>query len=249
MGELPGEVTEGRSLSEQAYDRIRRDILYGELYPGEKLQIDSISQRYGIGAVPVREALNRLSSEGLVDRKSHRGFYVATISMANLEELVKTRIWLETLALTESIKNGDEAWEEALVVSYHRLARTQRRLPKDAGREISEEWEKRHKAFHMLLLDCCGSAWLLGFCSSLMDQAVRYRNLSMNVAPSKQRREGAAAEHQAILDAALDRDVDRACALLAKHYRITLDVLRDVLPPETDADPVIAGHGSAVVGR
>lgn len=227
-------TTEVRNLSELAYDRIRRDILHGELFPDEKLQIESVSERYGIGAVPIREALNRLSSEGLVERKSHRGFYVAPISMSDLEELVKTRIWLETLALTESIKNGDEAWEDSLVVSCHRLARTQRRLPDDAGREVSVEWEERHKEFHMMLLNRCGSSWLLGFCSTLMDQAVRYRNLSMNNNPSKQRREGAPAEHQAILDAVLDHDTVRACVLLAEHYRITLEGLRNVIPPDRD---------------
>lgn len=219
----------GRNLSEQAYFLIRRDILLGELFPDEKLQIEAISERYGIGAVPVREALNRLSSEGLVARRSHRGFYVAPISMSDLEELVKTRIWLETLALTESIKNGDDAWEDELVVSCHRLARTQRRLPEEAGKEISVEWEERHKEFHMLLLDRCGSAWLLAFCSTLMDQAVRYRNLSMNTNPSRLRREGAAAEHKAILDAVLDRSVERACSTLAEHYRTTLDGLRNVI--------------------
>jgi len=228
-----GDVVEVRNLSEQAYDRIRHDILYGELFPNEKLQIDAISERYGIGAVPVREALNRLSSEGLVDRKSHRGFFVATISMADLEELVKTRVWLETLALEQSMRNADEAWEEALVVSFHRLARTQRLLPTEAGREISEEWEVRHKAFHMLLLDRCGSSWLLGFCSTLMDQAVRYRNLSMNTNPSKLRREGAAAEHQAILDAVLERDAVLACRLLREHYHITLEGLRKVIPSKS----------------
>jgi len=221
--------TESRNLSERAYDLIRGDILNGELFPDEKLQIDGLSERYGIGNVPLREALNRLSSEGLVERQSHRGFFVAPISMSDLEELVKTRIWLETLALRESIRNGDEAWEDALVLSCHRLARTQRRLPAVAGREISEEWEERHKAFHMLLLNRCGSAWLLGFCSTLMDQAVRYRNLSMNSNPSKLRREGAAAEHQAILDAVVEHNEERACGLLAEHYRTTLEGLRQVI--------------------
>ena len=230
-------VAEVRNLSEQAHDRIRHDILYGELFPDEKLQIDAISERYGIGAVPVREALNRLSSEGLVERKSHRGFFVATISMADLEELVKTRIWLETLALTHSMQNADEAWEEALVVSYHRLARTHRLLPADAGREISEEWEVRHKAFHLLMLDRCGSSWLLGFCSTLMDQAVRYRNLSMNTNPSRLRREGAAAEHQAILDAVLERDTSHACQLLAEHYQTTLEGLRPVILGQSGSNP------------
>jgi GntR family transcriptional regulator, carbon starvation induced regulator len=219
----------GRNLSEQAYDRIRRDILQGDLFPGDKLSIEAISERYGIGAVPIREALNRLSSEGLVERRSHRGFNVTPISISELEELVKTRIWLETLALTESMKNGDEVWEEQLVVSCHRLARTHRRLPQDSSRAATEEWEARHKDFHMLLLARCGSSWLLDFCSTLMDQAVRYRNLSMNTNPNIQRREGAAAEHSAILEAVLDHDTARACALLDEHYRVTLESLRPVL--------------------
>lgn len=222
-------LNEARNLSEQAYDRIRRDVLNGELFPGEKLQIDAISDRYGIGVAPVREALNRLSSEGLVERKSQRGFFVAEISMTALEELVKTRIWLETLALRESVAHADEAWEEALVLSYHRLARTARRMPAEAGRELSEEWEQRHKEFHLLLLDRCQSGWLLGFCSTMMDQAVRYRSLSMNVHPSLQRREGAAAEHEAILKAAIDRDADLACQLLTDHYRTTLEGLRGIV--------------------
>lgn len=232
-------AAETRNLSEEAYDRIRRDILNGQLFPDERLQIDAISTRYGIGVVPVREALNRLSSEGLVARRSHRGFCVAPISMSDLDELVKTRIWLETLALRESINNGDEAWDEELVVSFHRLARTQRKLPEKTGREITEQWEHLHKAFHMLLLDRCGSSWLLDFCSNLMDQAVRYRCLSMNHNPSKQRREGAAGEHKGILDAVLDRQTDRACALLEQHYKITLDGLKSVLVNDED-DPATA---------
>jgi len=222
-------LSDTKNLSEQAHEQIRRDILNGELFPGDKLQIEAISDRYGIGIAPVREALNRLSSEGLVARKSQRGFFVAEISMAALEELVKTRIWLETLALRESIQQGDEDWEEQLVLSCHRLARTHRRMPPEAGRELSEEWELRHKEFHLLLLDRCGSSWLLGFCSTMMDQAVRYRSLSMNVHPSLLRREGAAAEHEDLLDAAINRDADRACRLLAEHYTTTLEGLRGVV--------------------
>jgi len=231
-----------RNLSEQAYDRLRRDIIHGELFPNEKLQIEAISERYGIGVVPVREALNRLSAEGLVERKSQRGFFVATISMTDLEELVKTRIWLETLALTESIQNGDEAWEDALVLACHRLTRTHRRLPAEAGREISEEWELRHKEFHMMLIERCGSRWLLDFCSTMMDQAVRYRNLSMNSNPSQLRRQGAAAEHQSILEAVLERDTARACALLTEHYMTTLRGLRSVIEPGQQIDTADEGH-------
>jgi GntR family carbon starvation induced transcriptional regulator len=222
-------LSDTKNLSEQAHERIRRDILNGGLFPGEKLQIEAISERYGIGIAPVREALNRLSSEGLVERKSQRGFFVAEISMTALEELVKTRIWLETLALRESIQNADEVWEEQLVLSYHRLARTHRRMPAEACPEQTEEWELRHKEFHLLLLDRCRSSWLMGFCSTMMDQAVRYRSLSMNVHPSLLRRQGAAAEHEVLLQAAIDRNADLACRLLADHYTTTLEGLRGVV--------------------
>jgi GntR family carbon starvation induced transcriptional regulator len=236
--------TDTPNLSEQAYDLIRGDILNGALFPNERLQIDAVSERFGIGAVPIREALNRLSSEGLVERRSHRGFCVAPISLDELSELVQTRIWLETLALRQSIANIDDAFEDALVVSFHRLARTQRQITKEFEKKQSEEWERRHKQFHMLLLDRCGSSLLLGFCSNLMDKAVRYRNLSMNSNPSKLRREGAAAEHKAILDAVLEHDADLACKLLEDHYRITLDGLNNVLPNGTA--PLTGDHRTGV---
>ena len=62
-------AAETRNLSEEAYDQIRRDILNGQLFPDEKLQIDAISIRYGIGVVPVREALNRLSSQSTPNQR------------------------------------------------------------------------------------------------------------------------------------------------------------------------------------
>ncbi|TKA95647.1 FCD domain-containing protein [Cereibacter changlensis] len=215
-----------RSLSEKVHDLIRRDILLGLLMPDEKLQIEMVSDRYGIGAVPVREALNRLSAEGLVTRRNQRGFFVAPLDLDDLEALVRTRIWAETKALSDSIAHADDAWEEELVLSFHRLARSSRQLQPDHGRTHSEEWDQRHKEFHMLLLSRCGSSWLLDFCSGMMDQAVRYRNISMNIHSSKARREGANPEHQAILDAVLARDTELVCRLLAEHYQATLTALR-----------------------
>lgn len=240
-----GEPTKPRNLSEQAYDRIRRDIILGERLPGEKLLIEAMSDRYEIGMVPIREALNRLSAEGLVVRESNRGFSVSLLSLGDLEELVSTRIQLETLALRTSIQRGDEAWEERLVLSYHRLARTSRLLPPEAGRErISEEWEPRHRDFHLALLDACGSRWLLGFCATMIDHAVRYRNVSMNAQASQLRRAGATGEHEALLHAALERDADLACMLLEQHYRITLDGVQQVtsLAEATDRSPLIAAE-------
>lgn len=214
-------------LSDRAHEAIKADILAGLLEPGEKLQLDTVSSRYGFGTAPVREALNRLSAEGWVQRRSQRGFFVSSLSFAELDELVKTRIWLETLALRESIAHGGQEWEDAAILSYHRLARTERILDPDADAEsfvLNPDWELRHHEFHRALLSGCGSGLLERICQQLMEQSVRYRNLSVKF--SLARRGDALVEHEEILGATLDRDADRAVQLLTDHYRLTLEGLR-----------------------
>ncbi|SEM70051.1 GntR family transcriptional regulator [Palleronia pelagia] len=215
------------NLSEQAYQALKRDILAAALRPGARLALDKLSEHYAIGVVPLREALNRLSSEKFVERRSQRGFFVAGMSISSLDELVKTRIWLETKALSETLAVADDAWEDDLVLAFHRLERTQRLEDGDSAELLNPAWEECHKAFHLQLISLCGSSLLLGFCSSMMDQAVRYRNLSMNVDIA--RRGDAIGEHRALLEAAVARDADRATQLLEAHYRVTLKRLRPVL--------------------
>ncbi|MGP1356018.1 GntR family transcriptional regulator [Roseicyclus sp.] len=220
-------------LSDRAYAMIKEDILAGLLEPGDKLQLDAVSERYGIGLAPVREALNRLSAEGWVERRSQRGFFVSELSISDLEELVKTRIWLETLGLRESIAQGGQDWEDQVIVAYHRLARTERLQDGTISIAVNPEWETRHHDFHLALLSGCGSSWMMQFCQTMMDQAVRYRNLSVNF--TLERRGDALAEHEAIVTAALDRDADRAADLLARHYSKTLEGLKERLRSERPA--------------
>jgi DNA-binding GntR family transcriptional regulator len=215
-----------KNLSEQVYELLRRDILKGVFMPEEKLQIEAVSEKYDIGAVPLREALNRLSAEGLVERIKQRGFFVAPLAVDDLEQLVSTRIWAETKALSDSIHHSDDGWEDELVLSFHRLARVSRNMTSAPDDEHADEWDFRHKEFHMQLISKCGSRWLLDFCSKMMDQAVRYRHVSMNISSTLARREGAADEHKNILDAVLDQDVDGACELLKHHYIKTLKALK-----------------------
>ena len=216
---------ETRNLSQQAYDLLRRDILKGIYMPEMKLQIEAVSERYLIGTVPVREALNQLTAEGLVERIKQRGFFVTRLEFGDLEQLVSTRIWAEKKALRDSIVNGTDEWEDELVLSFHRLARVSRNMTADSPDQHLDQWDVKHKEFHMQLIAKCGSRWLLEFCSSMMDQAVRYRNISMNISSSSARREGAADEHKNLLDAVLNKDVSSACELLERHYITTLQAL------------------------
>jgi DNA-binding GntR family transcriptional regulator len=209
------------AASSVVYQRLRRDIVEGALMPGAKLAIDAISARYEVGANPVREALNRLAAEDLVTRHDQRGFFVAELTLEMLRELVMTRRWLETRAIEESMRHRSVEWEEAVILGYHRLARTPFRL--EEANTPNPVWEERHRAFHLALLSGCGSSWLIDFCAMMMDQSVRYRNVSSNF--SDARRGDALEEHKAIMEAALDGDAARAAEALDQHSRLTFEAL------------------------
>ena len=217
--ESPPAVRE--TLATSVYDRLRTDILNASLAPGAKLRVEFVCERYRAGSSPVREALSRLSANGLVERKEQRGFYVAPVSAADLDELTKTRCWLEGIALRESIAAGSEAWEEAIVLSYHRLCRVPRSIGDDAY-ETNPEWERRHENFHDSLIAACGSRWLLQFCKQLREQAYRYRQIAAaTVFPKRDERN----EHEGIVKATVERDVENAIRLLHEHYRYTTDII------------------------
>ncbi|MEO1000726.1 MAG: GntR family transcriptional regulator, partial [Pseudomonadota bacterium] len=165
------------SYTSRAYAELRAALLSGDLRPGERIKIDAIRARLGIGASPVREALSLLSSEGLVDRLDQRGFRAAEVSAADFEELLATRSWLEDRALREAIRRGDAAWEEAIVLAEYRLSRAPRST--DSDRFVSNAaWEEAHRSFHTALIAACGSRYLLQFCDRLYDRNIRYRNLA-----------------------------------------------------------------------
>lgn len=216
---LNGVATRATSL----YDQLRHDLLGGAIEPGSKLAIEALAERYATSATPLREALNRLVSDGLVERREQRGFVVAGISADDLAEITKTRCWLEEIALRESMAARSTAWEENLVLAHHRLARTPRSLS-DSHFEDNPAWEPLHRAFHRALIAGCGSSWLLSFCEQLADQHHRYRRLSAPRAFSKR---GVNNEHQQLMEAAVAGRVDEAVALLRAHFERTAKIIRD----------------------
>jgi len=210
------------TIASSVYGQLRHDILHGHIPPGQKLRIESVCGRYGVGNSPVREALNRLSSEGLVDRQEQRGFRVVSTSPQDLAELVDTRCWLEEIALRRSIAQTTAKWHEALVLALHRLTRVPRSSSADSYQE-NAEWERLHRQFHRTLLSGCGSGRLLRYCEDLADHAYRYRQLSMRKAHLKR---NVHVEHNAIVDAVLDGAADHAVELLTSHYRRTAELAR-----------------------
>jgi GntR family carbon starvation induced transcriptional regulator len=205
------------TMSSVVYAGLRQDILQGTLPPADKLRIDKLCEHYGVTSTPVREALNQLAMEGFVKRHDQRGFYVAEVTMTELEELTNTRCWIEPIALREAIQHRNVAWEECLVIAFHHLSRIDRSSNTEKFRE-NPDWEKAHRVFHMSLIATCPSRWLVDFCGLLFDHAARYRNLAMAAIYPKRDVTG---EHRELLDLAVNGKTDEAIKKLIDHYRRT----------------------------
>ncbi len=204
-----------KTLSESAYDALRDDIVRRRLEPESKLRIEELRQSYGTGASPLREALNRLAGEGFVTVEGQRGFRVAPISTKDLADITRLRIMLECEAIRESIRRGDDEWEAGIVGASHRLAKV------ESGDQLFPEWEMRNQEFHEALIAACDSAWLLKIRRTLYEQHKRYRLISIL---EHDRSRDVRAEHQAIMEAVLERDEKRACAATESHIMRTAEI-------------------------
>lgn len=211
------------SLTQSVYEQLRADVLACRLHPGEKITINELCQAHDVSLGAVREALSRLTAEGLVICEPQRGFRVAPVSASDLMQLTDARLEVERLCLRRSIAAGDLVWETKLVSAFYTLSRTPERVSDDPSR-ISEDWVQAHSHYHQALVDGCDNFWLLRMRTLLYTQSERYRRLS---APLAQDARDLNREHQEILDAALARDADTACDRLAQHLRTTTQILLD----------------------
>jgi GntR family carbon starvation induced transcriptional regulator len=210
------------TLASAAYGRLRREIIAVEIPPGSRLHTRQLCARYDMGLSPLREALSRLSSEGLVRQSDQRGFVVTQLTGADLDALTRTRNWLNERGLSESIAHGDDAWEEHVIVSFHRLSR----VPRFIDEARNPAWDAAHQTFHAALVSACRSPWLIGYCEQLFDAFERYRNLSAFTAAA---RPGHVDEHRAIMEAAIGRDAGKACHLLRTHFELSATLVRKQL--------------------
>lgn len=218
-------MNEAPPLVEQAFSKLRKDVLIGSHPAGAKLKVDELQQMYGFSSSPLREALSRLAQEGLVRSDERRGFRVASISVEDLSDITRMRVMLDVSALEESIAAGDDQWEARIVAAYYRLEKVETRLG-DGPQMLDEEWSALHRDFHMALLGACRSARNLAWSESLFDQAERYRRYSAQYRTALKRKSN---EHKKIMDATLRRDSETACQLLHEHIMGTQRSVETIL--------------------
>lgn len=211
-----------RTLVERAYLGLRHDVVCGKLAPGERLRVEHLKDQYEVGAGTLREALSLLVSDALVTAEGQRGFRVAPISLADLEDVTNTRVMLETEALRQSIRHGDAQWEAALVASYDLLTQSENDLT-SSGPDL---WERRNKAFHETLISAFDSAWTKYILGILYRHAERYRNINWRLTAAHASGRDVHREHEEIFRAAIDRQEARASLALEAHVRLTHDIVK-----------------------
>jgi GntR family carbon starvation induced transcriptional regulator len=210
----------------QVVSQLKQDILEGFFAPGEKLRMARLKERYNVGVSPLREALSQLLVEQLVVVENQRGFRVHPISKDELADIYHTRAHIESLCVKLAIAHGDDAWEAGIIASAHQLKKAAPLLNeslKQAGnleeaRSSMQQWEALHHNFHSAITTGCQSPTLLDVRHGLYEKASRYRNLWLKqYMVNNQVFDANQKDHDALMNALLERNTELACQLVYEH--------------------------------
>ncbi len=228
-----------KSRTARTYDLLRDAIVRAEFAPGQKLIIDNLGRELNASTGAVREALSRLTADGLVVAEPQKSFVVAPISRKDLEDLTVVRIEVEATCLELAIAHGDLDWEGSVLSAQHKL-----RALGDAymrpGTPEALQWHDLHQKFHDEITAACPNDWWLRLRRQLYMQSERYRRLS---GPIERGARDIVAEHDAIANAALARDKVAARRAIRDHLLRTTTIILDsrLLFAEADGQAVGAG--------
>lgn len=218
-----------QTTPQHALERLRRAVVAGELRPGDRIRQEEVAAELGVSVASVREALTVLEQEGQVRYAPRRGYFVAELDVADLEEIYDLRRVLEARAARLALPTVD-----ATALARMREAAADCALAADVA-DVAAELDANRR-FHFALLDAPGHPHSMRLIRLLWDATEPYRALYYS-APEERR--SSLAAHERILAAVDDRDPDRLVAELDAHRGEALTVLRRILG-EPVAAPALA---------
>ncbi|WP_404328589.1 GntR family transcriptional regulator [Mesobacillus maritimus] len=205
------------TLAQEVYTRIRESIMNGDLSPGEKISIRKMAERYGVSTMPVREALNKLQSEGFVHFE-RRSIYVSKLSAKDLIEIFQIRINLEKMAMEWSYPNIGEKEIDELTKMVKEM---------DLHIHAPIEWNVLNKQFHTKIYSYSHSKPMLEMLNAVWGRVDPYMNIystsSYYLSLSQK-------EHYQVIDLMKNKEIDSLLALTTHHIQKTCDAVLDKLP-------------------
>jgi DNA-binding GntR family transcriptional regulator len=200
-----------RTLAERAFAALHEAVVTGVLEPGERLPIEELASSLEMSPMPVREALRRLDSVGLVENIPHRGARVTELSIADLLEVYQARLALEPVAVGNAAERftEEDADRSARLLEAHVEA-----YQHESMRAI---WAT-HTAFHLSLYEAARSRWMMRLIHPLWESSERYRFALLPMRLNLDRRRS---EHERILAACAERRAGDAARELHDHLART----------------------------
>lgn len=238
--EPPGPTTppDPVDFTAQAYEALRRSIINADLAPGQIVSQVRLAAELRVSRTPLREALRRLQSEGLLEGDFNRRLRVAPLTVDDLEQLATIRIMLEPFGVQSSVPmltdcdlaRANDAFEAMDAVW--------------AGTGSFHEFTEHHRIFHSTLFSGSGERMRTQL-AELWDHAERYRAIYRTTADNRITLTNIAhEEHEAILTAARDRDAERCGRLIASHLART--ALRTIATLDPTYDPKLIRRATAL---
>jgi DNA-binding GntR family transcriptional regulator len=193
--------------AEAVYQELRGRILDGSIQPASTLNQEALAATLGLSITPLREALRRLESEGLVRLEAHRTMTIAPLTRRELHELYAVRLQLDPFAASLTAR---EASDETLT-EIERLAR--KRVERNPRALL-----QHNRTFHHAIYSSCGNLVLIGVLDQLWNRTDRYRLI---VLQNRIQERTAEEEHREIAAALVRRDARRVSDLVNRHVEKT----------------------------
>lgn len=203
-------MAEMLTKNDYAYTQVRQLILSGDLGAGEVIAQGKLARELGLSTTPLREAIRRLATEGLVELAAHRDARVSPLTATEATHLYEMREALDPFAASLAAERRTDA---TLAEIEDRLAALDPIRPGDVGRLMA------HREFHRAVYRAARNPVLSGSLDQLWDRADRYRSVGAPPIVTKSDERRIAAEHRALVDAIKGGDGPEAARVMLAHIR------------------------------
>lgn len=220
-------LVRGETTADRIYRALRGEIIALQRAPGQPISEKEVALMYGVSRTPVREALLRLSGEGLVTIYPQSGTFIGRIPLAALPEAILVRKALEDLTVRRAAQNADAGKIAALNAMIDRQQDSEQHADQNAFHASDE-------SFHASIAEIAGHPGIWRLIEQVKVQVDRYRRLTLPV-PGRMGR--VVVEHRAIVNAIAARDPERAAAAMAAHFdglSASITDVRDLNPEYFD---------------
>jgi DNA-binding GntR family transcriptional regulator len=197
-----------RTIQDLVFTTLRDEILSGELGPGERLNTSQLSERLGVSRTPIREALNRLTSIGLVENIPHRGAFVRKLSIEEIIEMYYIRAALEGIAARLAARNLKEEEIQQLLGYCDEME--SHLSTGDYQRILETNFE-----FHSIIYQAAQSPRLQSLILQYYRQSEQYRALGLEL-PGRYAE--ICQEHRSLALALAERDIEGAESKAREHH-------------------------------